>query len=86
MSKKSNTKNAVITKTVNKKQMAIDEKNRQIKITKLLGALKVATQRHEKCRLRNQLRKLNHFGGLRNRTYLNKSTNETIIVEKKSVA
>ena len=78
------------TKTISKKQQKIDdervEKLRVAKIQKLLSMLKNATQRHEKCRLRNQLRKLNHYGGMRNRTYLDKSTNETIIVDKTNVA
>jgi hypothetical protein len=58
--------------------------NRQIEINKLLTMLKNATQRHEKCRIRNRLRKLNHFGALRNRTYFDKTKNETIIVERTS--
>ena len=69
------------TKNVSNK---IDEKQRKTKINALLTSLKNAKlQRHEKCRIRNQLRKLNHFGALRNRTYLDKNTNKTIIVERK---
>ena len=73
------------TKTIEKTKNAtidIHEKNREIEITRLLTMLKNATMRHEKCRIRNRLRKLNHFGALRNRTYFDKSTKQTIIVEK----
>jgi len=68
------------TKNVSNK---IDEKQRKTKINALLTSLKNAKQRHERCQIRNQLRKLNHFGALRNRTYLDKNTNKTIIVERK---
>lgn len=59
------------------------EKNRMTRINSLLKQLKEAKQRHEKCRLRGQLRKLNHFGGLRNRTYLDKTNDKTVVIEKK---
>ena len=68
------------TKNVSNK---IDEKQRQTKINALLTSLKNAKQRHEKCRIRNRLRKLNHYGALRNRTYFDKNTSTTIIVERK---
>ena len=70
------------TKTTNVSNK-IDEKQRKTKINVLLTSLKNAKQRYERCRIRNQLRKLNHFGALRNRTYLDKNTNKTIIVERK---
>ena len=71
------------TKTNVSKQSKIEnEKQRKTKINALLTSLKNATQRHEKCRLRNQLRKLQHYGALRNRTFFDKTTNKTIIVEK----
>jgi len=68
------------TKTNNEK---LHEQNRQKRIDNFLLMLKYATQRHEKCRIRNQLRKLNHYGALRNRTYFDKNTSTTIIVERK---
>lgn len=68
-----------------KKQKIDDAKNRQLRVNKLLTQLKNAKQRHEKCRLRNQLRKLNHYGALRNRTFFDKTTSKTIIIERKKI-
>ena len=49
----------------------------------LLNKLRNATIRRDKCKLRNQLRKYcKHYGGLRQRTYVDKSTNQKTIVEK----
>ena len=49
----------------------------------LLHELKIATIRRDKCRIRNQLRKYcAHYGALRNRTYIDKNTNERFIVDK----
>jgi hypothetical protein len=57
---------------------------KEIKIRQYLKVLAdPATERHEKCRVRGHLRRLGHYGGLRNRTYVDKSTGETIVVEKK---
>jgi hypothetical protein len=51
----------------------------------LLAKLKSSTIRRDKCRIRQQLRKYcQHFGGMRNRTYVDKTTNERHIVEREN--
>ena len=60
-----------------------ETKNAQVKIQKLLKALgDPSAKRHEKCRLRGQLRRLGHYGGLRARTYTDQTSGKTIVVEK----
>ena len=62
-----------------------ETKNVQVKIQKLLKALAdPIAKRHEKCRLRGQLRRLGHYGGLRARTYTDQTSGKTIVVEKKA--
>ena len=77
MATKTNPKEANVSKTD-------AAKTNQTAINALLKQLAAAKHRHEKCRLRNQLRRLGHWGGLRNRTYLNKATDKTVVVEKKA--
>ena len=51
----------------------------------LLLQLKNATIRRDKCRIRQQLRKhCNHYGALRNRTYVDKINNTRHVVERKN--
>ena len=85
-------KSKKVEKTSNKKSkpvvteattaVAADVKNNDARIAQLKAKLATKPPRHEQCRLRNQLRRLGHYGGLRQRTYVDKKTNETIIVEK----
>jgi len=58
-------------------------KDNTASINKYLDMLKKATERHEKCRLRAQLRRLGHRGGLRARTW-HDADNTEHIVEKKT--
>jgi hypothetical protein len=51
----------------------------------LLDKLKNATIRRDKCRIRQQLRKYcQHFGALRNRTYVDKTDNTRHVVEREN--
>lgn len=82
------TEKKVATKTDGKKttfrgaEVTVDECRKT-----LLAELRAATtaQNQPECkRLRGQLRtKCNHYGGLRNRTYVEKSTGEKIHIDKK---
>ncbi len=96
--KQNKQKTSTSSKTNDDKQNVIDAQNvekqkqndeqtreriRKSNIVILLKQLNNVLPRNEKCRLRGQLRKHGHFGGLRNRTYIDKSDgNKTIIVNK----
>ena len=66
---------------INLNDMSIDEK--KFMIDYYLNILRTSKIRAVKCRTRAKLRKYcNYYGGLRNRTYVDKTTNVKINVEK----
>ena len=77
---KQKTKKFDITK-IDLNKMSNDEKT--FVTNYLLNELTNATIRRDKCRIRNMLRKYcQHYGALRQRTYVDKKTNERHIVTK----
>ncbi len=83
MAKKNN--NAAVKTAEPTKEVKISEKERNERIGVLLSKLNKSDVRHEKSRLRGQLRRLGHWGGTRNRTYTDKSTGKVIVIDKDKV-
>lgn len=83
--KKSTTNNVKI--DIEKINIAkMNDNERETMKNHLLSQLKNAINRRDKCRIRQQLRKYcQHYGALRNRTYVDKTTNERHIVERANV-
>jgi hypothetical protein len=74
---------AVETKTEESKlNVETKTKDKSAEITRYLGMLKKATERHEKCRIRAHLRRLGHRGGLRSRTWHDEKNVEHIVEKK----
>ena len=84
-------KSLKIEKNDAKRQQLINDCKRFCTIERYLQLLhdakiKYSTSSHSHCKyLRQQLRKLNHYGAMRNRTYFDKNTKQNIIIEKQTI-
>jgi len=75
--------NVAVTKTAEPtKEVKLNEEERKAAIAALLVKLNKSDARHEKSRLRGKLRRLGHWGGTRQRTYLDKANGKVNVIEK----
>ena len=81
MARKKTTSKKIDMSKINLSDMSVEEK--KFMIDYYLNILRTSKIRAVKCRTRAKLRKYcQHYGGLRTRTYVDKTTNVKINVEK----